>query len=396
MNIRELDTPCYIINCDEYEKNITGFVAEFEKRWEGNVKFGYSIKTNNFPYMLRAAMAHGFLGEAVSPDEYAFALRCGCTGDRMIYNGPQKRDTVFSALEKGSIVNLDNLDEVAAVCEKYKGCGLEPVIGLRVNYDIEADCPGETTCKGVPGRFGLCLENGDFERALNMLKAAGLRLSGIHMHQSSSSRSLNIFRSIAKKAVEVGRAYGLKELSYVDMGGGFFGGSFFPNKPGFPEYAETICGELREFYSPEKTTLILEPGAAILATSMDYLCSVLNIRDVRGKRIVTVDGSLVHINPFMNPHPTPFTMIDGGAETDMEQIIGGSTCMELDRLWPRDMHNLAERETKFLFHACGAYMSTHNSSFINAAPNIYLFKDGDYRLVRKKSLDALFPAELQM
>ena len=129
---------------------------------------------------------------------------------------------------------------------------------------------------------------------------------------------------------------------------------------------------------------------------MDYLCSVLNIRDVRGKRIVTVDGSLVHINPFMNPHPTPFTMIDGGAETDMEQIIGGSTCMELDRLWPRDMHNLAERETKFLFHACGAYMSTHNSSFINAAPNIYLFKDGDYRLVRKKSLDALFPAELQM
>ena len=123
---------------------------------------------------------------------------------------------------------------------------------------------------------------------------------------------------------------------------------------------------------------------------MDYLCSVLNIRDIRGQRVVTVDGSVVHINPFMNPHPTPFTMIDGGAETDMEQIIGGSTCMELDRLYPRDIKNLVERDSKLLFHACGAYMSVHNSNFINAAPNIYLFENGDYRLLREKSIDRLF------
>ena len=64
---------------------------------------------------------------------------------------------------------------------------------------------------------------------------------------------------------------------------------------------------------------------------MDYLTSVLNIREVRGHRIVTVDGSVVHINPFMNPHPTPFTMINPGVESTEEQIIGGSTCMELDR-----------------------------------------------------------------
>lgn len=390
MNIRELQTPCYIINADDYDANIKSFISEFEERWGKNIKFGYSVKTNNFPYMLKAAMRRGFYGEVVSPDEYAFAMRCGCAENRIIYNGPQKRDTVFIAIEKGSIVNLDNLEEVEAVCRRYNGKDFSPILGLRVNFDLEAECPGETTCKGIPGRFGICLENGDFEKAVTMLCNAGLKLSGLHMHQSSSSRSLGIFHAIAIKAVEIGRTFGLSELEYVDMGGGFFGGNFFPNKPTFPQYAETICSTLREFYSPEKTCLILEPGAAILATSMDYLCSVLNIRDIRDRRVVTVDGSLVHINPFMNPHPTPFALIDGGAETDMEQIIGGSTCMELDRLWPRDLKNLVEHESKLLFHACGAYMSVHNSNFINAAPNIYLFENGEYRLLREKSIDRLF------
>ena len=390
MNIRELESPCYIINFEDYEATIEGFKAEFEKRWGGNVKFGYSVKTNNFPYMLRTAMAHGFFGEVVSPDEYAFALRCGCSENKIIYNGPQKRDSVITAIKNGATVNLDNLDEVELVCRELKNPEFETVVGLRVNYDIETECPGETTCEGIPGRFGICLENGDFEKALKLLHESGIKLSGLHMHQSSRSRSLRIFHSIAAKAVEIGQRFGLRELDYVDIGGGYFGGNFFPGKPNASQYAEKICSVLSEFYSPEKTTLIVEPGAGILSPSMDYLCSVLNIRDVRGKRIVTLDGSVVHINPFMNPHPTPFTMIDGGAESDMEQIIGGSTCMEMDRLYPRDLKNLVERNSKLLFHACGAYMSVHNSNFINAAPNIYLYKDKDYVLLRKKSIDSLF------
>ena len=207
---------------------------------------------------------------------------------------------------------------------------------------------------------------------------------------------LAIYRSIAGTAVQIGREFGLDALRYVDIGGGFFGGSFFPGKPTYAEYAETVCTTLRKFYSPEKTALILEPGAAILATSMDYLTSVLNIREVRGHRIVTVDGSVVHINPFMNPHPTPFTMINPGVESTVEQIIGGSTCMELDRFYPRDMKNLAQHDSKFLFHCCGAYMSTHNSSFINAAPNIYLKRGEGYTLLRKKSIDSLFPKESEI
>ena len=390
MEIRELETPCYIIRREIFQENMRNFREAFESRWKGRVLFGYSVKTNNFPCLLREAMAQGFYAEVVSPDEWEFALRCGCDPEHMIYNGPQKRETVLNACRAGSIVNLDNLDEVELVCRTFENADFKPPAGIRVNFDLEALCPGETTCEGIPGRFGISLENGDFAIALKKLKKSGIPLAGLHLHQSSKTRSLNVFRAIAGKAAEIGRVFCLENLGFVDMGGGFFGGNFFPGKPAPEEYAETICETLQTFYDPKKTMLVLEPGAAILATAMEYLTSVLNIRDVRGNRIVTVDGSLLHINPSLKPHPTPFTLIDPGEETQQEQIIGGSTCMELDRFWPRDLHQRAERNSRFLFYCCGAYMSVHNSNFINAAPNIYLCENGDYSLVRQKSLDGLF------
>ncbi len=394
VNIRELETPCYIIREENYEENIRLFCLEFGKRWRGTVEYGYSVKTNNFPWLLKRARARGFLAEVVSPDEWDFALRCGYEPEQIVFNGPQKRDNAAEALSSGALVNLDSLEEVEKVCVKLRETKGAFRVGLRVNFDLEKECPGETTCRGIPGRFGICVENGDFGKAIEMLRKSGIALYALHMHQSSSSRSLRIFETLSAKANEIGKEYDLGKLPVIDIGGGFFGGDYFPEKPKTAEYAETVCETLSEFYDPSVTTLLLEPGAAILATAMDYLTSVLNIREIRGSRIVTVDGSLLHINPMMHPHPTPFTMIDPGEETDREQIIGGSTCMELDRFWPRDLCCLAAHDSKFLFHCCGAYMSVHNSNFINAAPNIYLLReDGVYVLLRKKSIAPLFAEE---
>lgn len=389
MDYTQVQTPCYIINQDDYETSIRDLMQAFESRWQGKVLYGYSVKTNHFPHMLKTARKYGWLGEVVSPDEYDFAKACGCPDDQIIYNGPQKCHTLLDACRKGALVNLDNLAEVELVAKNLTAEEKSTaVIGIRINYDLEAECPGETTCRGVVGRFGISYENGDVEKAIEILRESGIRLQGLHMHQSSSSRSLRIYESIANKVLEIIDRYSLRDLRYIDVGGGFFGGNFFPGKPNIEQYAQTICSILKQKVDSAKVTLVLEPGAAILATSMDYLVSVLNIRDIRGERVITVDGSVVHINPFMNPHPTPFTILNPGRELDPEeakkQIIGGSTCMELDRLYPRDIRHAVTMDTRLLFHCCGAYMSTHNSSFINAAPHIYVKEQGGFRLLRKK------------
>lgn len=390
-NIRELKTPCYIINQGDYEKNIEEFMKAFGNAWDGQVDYGYSVKTNHLPHMLKTALKSGWKAEVVSPDEYEFALQCGASDCQIIFNGPQKREKSLKALLAGATVNVDNLEELSLICNEISGADCQKVkVGLRVNYNIEKECPGETTCKSVVNRFGISYENGDLKRAIDMLDNAGISLSGLHMHESSSSRSLKIFKSITDKTCEIIEKYELNSLNYIDIGGGFFGGNLFPGKPTYGEYADTICSSLKRVVDSESVTLILEPGAAVLATSMDYLTAVLNIRDIRGQQIVTVDGSVIHINPMMNPHETPFTLIDGGEVTVNVPVIAGSTCMELDRFLPRGLENSVLHESRLLFHACGAYMSTHNSSFINAAPNIYVKNiAGDYELLREKTVESM-------
>ena len=133
---------------------------------------------------------------------------------------------------------------------------------------------------------------------------------------------------------------------------------------------------------------MLEPGAGVLATAMDYLASVLNFRRIRGKTVVTLDGSLLHINPMMNSHPVPFTMIRPGEFMEegekRDWIVAGSTCMEMDRFLLEEMNRRPAADTRFLFHCCGAYRATHNSNFINAAPVIYRKRGGEYTLLRDR------------
>lgn len=385
MKFNQLQTPCYIINEKEYRGNIEEFEREFRGRWDGKVLFGYSVKTNHYPYLMEVAKTYGWYAETVSATEYLHSKSLGFEANQMILNGPQKKEMLISAAVDGGIVNLDSMLEVERICSDLPEEHKQGVrVGIRVNFDLEKICPGETTCGDETTRFGICYENGDVEYAICRLQKAGIKVSGLHMHASTSSRSTRIYEALANMAGEVATKYKL-ELDFVDIGGGYFGGKFFTGKPSMEEYAVTITDNLKKYFEPEKVTLILEPGAGILATAADYLTAVLNIKDMRGKKIITMDGTCLHINHFMKKQQTPCTLINAGKETEEEQVLGGNTCMEMDRFYLRDKKNEILPDTKILFHCTGAYTMTHNGCFINTLPNIYIKKDDDrYQLLREE------------
>ena len=386
MKFNQIQTPCYIINEKDYKENIEEFETEFRNRWEGKVLFGYSVKTNHYPYLMEVAKEYGWYAETVSATEYMHAESLGFKGNEMILNGPQKKDLLISALTDGGIVNLDSMMEVERLlAELPKEYYQKVLVGIRVNFDLEKECPGETTCGEETTRFGICYENGDVVLAVRKLQEAGIKISGLHMHASTSSRSTGIYKALANMAGKVAEECKL-DLAFVDIGGGYFGGKFFKGKPSVEEYAETVTKTLKEFFDPAKVTLILEPGAGVLATAADYLTAVLNIKEIRGKRVVTLDGTCLHINHFMKKQQTPCTLFDAGEEIEEEQVLGGNTCMEMDRFYLRDKKNKILNNTKILFHCTGAYTMTHNGCFINTLPNIYLKKaENEYELLRAEN-----------
>ena len=81
------------------------------------------------------------------------------------------------------------------------------------------------------------------------------------------------------------------------MGGGFFGGQRNDIYPTFEEYSSIICSEIKKISN--SISLIIEPGASILATAVEYIAKVIDLKFIRNVGVVTTDGSILHVNPFM-------------------------------------------------------------------------------------------------
>ena len=366
-----MNTPCYTIHLDIFEKNCREVMDAFEEAWGGRVEYGYSVKTNHDAGLMKYAHAKlGWFIETVSPDELELAFNLGFDAENIIFNGPckcSKQDALINAIRGGAYVNLDNLDDVSFVCEHASDVRDASRIGIRVNYNLEAECPGETTAGESVSRFGIDVENKDFAKAVDMLRSAGIEPAGLHMHTSTRSRSAAVFTSLARKAAQLVDDYGLK-LHFVDMGGGYFGGQKVEGKPSMEQYAQVITRELKKALNPEMTTLILEPGASVIATSVTYETSVLSVRDIRGTKIVTMDGTLLHVNPFMahrnQPYSTSLIADYDVRPVEEHQIICGCTCMENDRFADEHgMHGLEPGDV-LSFRFAGAYTMAFNSNFI--------------------------------
>ncbi len=367
----KLVTPCFLIHAKKFKDNYNIFMSSFGNLWAGKVNCGYSVKTNNNAIMLNLALKNGLYAEVVSESEYIKAKQCGFRDTEIIYNGPLKGETVLEACLMGAKVNIDNFKELDVLINKLDNKCKENVhLGLRVNFDLEREVPGETSTGGQPGRFGFCYENGDLMQAILKLKESNIPLEGLHVHYTTKTRSLKVFGAIAQKISEICMSYQLR-LQYIDIGGGFWGGRYIEGKPTIEQYAVTITNCLKESGNL-KAELIMEPGAAISATAVDYITTVDSVKNIRESRVITVDGSFLHINPFMIKRSPTYILPISGKKIIPIQEICGATCLENDRfLQLCDMGELTEGD-KIIFTNAGAYTMSFVSDFILKKPNVYL------------------------
>lgn len=391
------ETPCYCICEKQLEENINSFYSAFLNCWGENIAIGYSIKTNHFKWLLQYAISNDLFAEAVSADEYDYAINCGFCTSHIILNGPVKNYRIIEAsLAGGGIVNLESFSDIDKVAQYIDEHGLknsekrELKIGIRINFDLETECPGETTAGRSISRFGFCFENGDVERAIRRLHKLGVIIHGFHLHYSTLTRSARVFSALAKKACELARLYHVEdEITFIDIGGGFWGGRASEVHPSPEEYAKIVSSILADRFNPIKVRLILEPGASVLATAVDYRCKVVDVRNIRGIRVITTDGTTLHINPLQQgKRSLVYTMVrTKKSDKPCRQIICGNTCMENDRFFETDSEPALSVGDEIVFHYAGAYTMAFNCSFINVPPNIYLEnRYGNITCVRKRTL----------
>ena len=377
----DLATPYYEIDMKELNDNYQKLVIALKNNWN-NYIVGYSYKTNSIPWIAQFFYNKGCYAEVVSSDEYELSQLLGIEKEKCIYNGPIKtKETFLEALEHHSIVNIDTQREIEWLEELSKTRDYH--IGIRVNFDIESNCPGQSACGSEGGRFGFCYENGELEKAIQKILRKGFCISGLHLHVSSKTRGLDIYSEITKKACEIARKYSL-DLDYIDVGGGFFGG--LENKPQFDDYLKLMKNNLLDYFEPEKTKLIIEPGMALIGSPVKYVTTVIDVKDTSYNRFVITDGSRTNIDPLMKKTQY-FYHIKGnmsGRKKMFKQVISGFTCMENDRLMTiYDTEELLPGD-RIVYEKVGAYTMCLTPLFICYFPDVYIRNGENIELIRKK------------
>lgn len=377
-------TPYYVINKDELEQLIAELQKAIAVYWDNTI-IGYSFKTNALPWVVDFFRNQGFYAEVVSDDEYNLAKLLGYKANRIIYNGLVKsRESFLEALENRCIVNVDSEQEISWLAELHSAKKYS--IGIRINFDLEKACPNESQCGDEGGRFGFCYENGEFKRILNIVKKYdNIEVKGVHFHCSSKTRSLSIYKAICHVACQIKREFNL-ELSYLDIGGGFFGG--LKDKPHFKDYLKCISEILNEEYDSNKTKLILEPGMSLIGPPISFVTSVIDIKETNRNRFVVTDGSRNNIDPLMGKNSYFYKIKYFNDESNREnidrQIIVGYTCMEHDRIFAIENGKQLMVGDKVIYNKVGAYTMCLSPLFIKYFPEVYVQESGKLQLVRRR------------
>ena len=358
---KEFGKAFYLLDSKQFRKNFAELKDTFSALYQ-NFNIAYSYKTNYTPKLCRIVNELGGYAEVVSDMEMEIALRVGVKPENIIWNGPIKNyKRVEECLLAGGKVNLDSLYEIPlikSIAEKYPEKKLD--IGIRVNFSIN---------DGVVSRFGFDVGSDEFNEAFALTKIPNINLYGMQCH--FATRRLDTWKPRAEGMISLLDSLGIVP-EIIDLGGGLFGkmadslkAQFDSAIPTYADYAKEIAPIFTQRFGSNGPKLLIEPGSALVGDCMDFATTVENIKNIRGKAIATVLGSIYNINPTLNKKNPPIEVVCcGAAQKDFNDLdIGGFTCIESDYIYRSFKGKLAVGDI-VVFGNAGSYSIVLKPPFI--------------------------------
>jgi diaminopimelate decarboxylase len=392
----------YLFDAETMRRNYDELLGAFRSIYPRTV-LAYSYKTNYLPRLCRFVDLQGGFAEVVSMLEYELARRLGVDPQRIIFNGPLKREPELRrALCEGAVVNLDGpceLEIIEGLARRHPEQTLR--VGLRCAFDI-----GSTPST----RFGFDVEGEDFFAAVRSLRSlSNVAFEGLHCHFLPEDRSPKAYRRIALRmlalSTTVFEGHGPR---FIDVGGGFCSpmptelAEQFPFPiPDFSQYADAIATPFRESFSSEEgPELVIEPGMAVVADAMRFVCRVVDVKTSLGRTSVLLSGSVYNVKPNKSRRNLPVHVatcqVEGRSAIQGPVDLVGYTCMEDDVLFRGYQGTVAVGDF-VVFENVGAYTFVLKPPFIMPSPPL-LACDPEMQTVevvrREETFDDLFATYL--
>jgi diaminopimelate decarboxylase len=354
-----------------------------------NSEISYSVKTNYLADILGKVLNQGFRLEVVSRHEMALAQQCGAKPVNLLFNGPVKSPDDLGYCYQHSIdVNLDSADELAIAATI--GTLDKPFrLGLRAAATLK---------NGNVSRFGIHFEDlSALNQIRSLISTKRVEIVGLHTHHSSR-RDAQSYCDRLDHLHHVAQLLGI-EPSYLDIGGGV--GSNPPPEIAAqlsypiddPQQLATMIGK-HAFgkFGGDGPRIIMEPGIAVLAQSMNYLTRIVSVKNRGTGQVAVCDGSLFDVNPLRSTIFPPCYLLasqEMSASFTVEPTrLYGGTCMEIDQIGVLLAGQAPTPGDLVLVTNVGAYSACLAPHFIIPSPPVYSL-DSD-RLVRQRAAPGCF------
>jgi diaminopimelate decarboxylase len=282
-------TPTYVYNADVIRRQFAALDAALAGMPH---QVCFAVKANGTLGVLRVLRDLGAGADIVSAGELARALAAGFDPSRIVFSGVGKRPDELRAAVRARVghVNVESLEEVAALAAAADAEAAEVDVGIRVNPDVSASThPYISTGKGGI-KFGVPVDQ-VVEAARRIAAHPRLRLTTLAMHIGSQLTDVAPYVQGAARLVELVaavRAAGVDTLEVLDVGGGL-GIRYRDESPLDPrDWANAIVPLVR----PTGLALHLEPGRFLVGAAGLLLTRVLYRKRSGGKAFVIVDAGM--------------------------------------------------------------------------------------------------------
>jgi diaminopimelate decarboxylase len=389
----------YILESKQFVANYKELEKAFRDIYP-NSHIAYSYKTNYIPKLCNLVDKLGGFAEVVSGMEYKIAIKLGVIPKKIYFNGPYKDlSAVEELLLTGGTVNIDSDYDLQIIKEiALKNPENELSVGIRCNFDV-----GD----GVVSRFGFDIDGNEYIPAINAIREVpNLKLNGLHCH--FATRSIETWPQRAEGMLNVVQKIFKEPPIFISLGGGLYGKmsdslkvQFDTDIPTYDDYANAVATQFRDFFkdvdASRRPMLIIEPGSALVGDAMKFATKVVSIKNIRGKKIATLLGSIYNINPTLNKKNPPITVYhdENGLDRQREYEnldFGGYTCIESDYLYRGYNGKLAVNDY-VVFDNVGSYSVVLKPPFIlpNFAVVEYDDESNSVELIkRRENFEDLF------
>lgn len=365
-------TPFYVFDTEGFIKNYKSLQNAMKKEYN-NYMISYSYKTNYTPYICE------------------LVKKLGYTNDKIVYNGPLKGVCLEEHLLNGGIVNIDNLAELERIVgfvDLHKGIKFK--IGLRINIDFDSS---------FISRFGMSLHSPElFEVKQKINVRDNISIVGIHCHISRNrgleewKKRSQIMLSAAEKYIE-----GIPE--YISLGSGMFADmdkelkEQFGNVPTYDDYAKVAMKPFANYYKKKQPIIFTEPGTTVVSRYINFVSKVMDIKNIRGRKIATMDGSYENLGEICTLKKLPVKILKSENRGEYFNAIDlmGYTCLEQDMMREGYNGKLAVGDI-LMFENVGGYSIVSKPQFIKPNCSMVAMEEKGVvnEIMREETFDDVF------